>query len=169
MAVLKVYNGASWGVAIGKTYNGAAWEDQMKFYDGSAWQELYATGPAVSMFGGINYNYRASGYCYAGTRFNAAGDEKWMTQDAAWTTNKGNWLDSGAPSEVWIQRTINSGTLGYDGIGSGRVALTSDRFFYIWRNTSGVKTCVVTCYMYDAASGGNLLESKQYTLQADRG
>jgi len=51
MAVLKVYNGSTWDVAIGKVYDGAAWVEKMNFYDGSVQVPLYPVSgsPLVSM------------------------------------------------------------------------------------------------------------------------
>lgn len=50
MALLKVYNGASWDTAVGKVYDGAAWEDKMNFYNGSAQVELYPTGITMTIY-----------------------------------------------------------------------------------------------------------------------
>ncbi|KKK56316.1 hypothetical protein LCGC14_3065760, partial [marine sediment metagenome] len=94
MAVLKVYNGASWGVAIGKTYNGAAWEDKMKFYDGSAFQDLYpASGPTVSAQANGANNFRFAANCYAGVQFRVDGTEWECLNTGVWSSPQGDWLD----------------------------------------------------------------------------
>ena len=41
MALQKVYNGASWDTVVAKTYDGAVWQEKKKFWDGTAWVELY--------------------------------------------------------------------------------------------------------------------------------
>ncbi len=171
-AELKVKSGGVWRTITAPEvkYSGS-WRAiktiEVKF--GGVWREVFAlvTGPIVSMFGGINYNYRYQATCYAGVQFNSSGVEYWQTAAGAWTVNKGNWLDSGASSEVWVLRVINSGSLSWDGIGGLRVPLSTTRGMNVNRSSQGFKTCIVTCYMYDAAAGGNLLESKQYTLQAE--
>ncbi len=170
MSELKVKYGGSWRTITAPEvkYSGS-WRaiKTIEVKKAGAWETVFAGGPAVSMFGGVNYRYRYQAICYSGVQFNASGVEYWQTAAGGWTDNKGNWLDSGAPGEVWVLRVINSGSLSWDGIGGLRVPLSTTRGMNVNRSSQGMKTCVVTCYMYDAASGGNLLESKQYTLQAD--
>jgi len=72
---------------------------------------------------------------------------------------RGTWLDGGSSSEVWVQRVITSGTLNHADPGSGRLQLSSSRQFGVTRSTTGTSTVDLTYNFYDAASGGNLLDS----------
>ena len=80
------------------------------------------------------------------------------------------WLDSGLNSEVWVERTINSGSLDTDTIGASRVAMTADRTVGVTDSDGGGSsaTANVTLDFYDAASGGNLLDSADLDLTAQR-
>jgi len=169
MATLKVYNGSSWDVAVAKTWDGSAWEDQMKFHDGTSWVELY---PALAVSLATAGVVRSTiGDCYAGVQYNSTGLEYESPPGGGtgFSISRGYWLDGGSNSEVWIERIINSGSL-YSDSGSGRLALTSSRAFQV-RDTStsgGPVTCNLTINAYDAASGGNLLDSVTFTLSANK-
>ena len=168
MAVLKVYDGSSFITAIGKTYNGASWEDQMNFHDGSAFVELYPTGPAVSpSTSQIVYTIFSAGTCYATIEFHSNGVEYMNSTgtDSGDATSRGNWLDSGLNSEVWINRIINSGTLNRYDAGSGRQVMSTTRRYGISKSTNGSKTTNMTFEFWDAASGGNLLGTVTYDLK----
>lgn len=43
MAVAKVYNGSSWVVFVPKTHTGSVWSEKPNYWDGSAWEPLYAS------------------------------------------------------------------------------------------------------------------------------
>lgn len=170
MAVSKIYNGSSWITGILKSYTGSSWADKPNFHDGSSFEELYPTGPGVDAVGG-NITRTRGITCYAGIRYDSDGDEyeSPITGAIGINVNRGTWLTSGLTSEVWMQRTINSGSL-YVDAGSGRLAMTTSRTFQV-RDTSttgGPVTCNLTIDFYDAASGGNLLDSVTYTLSAER-
>lgn len=77
------------------------------------------------------------------------------------------WLDGGLNSQVWVQRTIISGTLDTDA-GSGRLACTSDRVWGKLQNViGGPNDCVIDLKFYDAAAGGNLLDTQRVTLRVE--
>lgn len=76
------------------------------------------------------------------------------------------WLDSGNNTQVWVERTIISGTLVVDA-GTGRLACTTDRIFGISRVTVGTDTTVIDLDFYDASSGGSLLDTQRVTLTAE--
>ena len=169
MAVLKVHNGSSFITAIGKTYNGTAWVEKMNFHNGSAFVELYPTGPAVSAnTSAIIYTLFSAGTCYATVRFGLDGIEykNGGATDTGHSTSRGTWLDAGLNSEVWINRIINSGTLNRFDAGAGRKVMTSDRVYGISKSTNGTKTTNMTFEFWDAASGGNLLDTVTYDLKA---
>lgn len=80
---------------------------------------------------------------------------------------RGLWLDSGSASAVWLERTINSGTLHTDP-GAGRLNLGSSRSFVV-EDTSPLasnKQCNLTMDFWDAASGGTKIGTATFTLTA---
>ncbi len=169
MAILKVYSGSAWVTAIGKTYNGSTWEEKMKFHDGAGFVNLY--GGQVSMVGGTHSRTRLGGACYANIEFRTDGVEWWSINTGGMTINKGDWLEFGSVSDVYIERTIDSGSLDRDDTGASRLILSVTRGFGVVRTLGegdGTDTCTFTVRMYDAASGGNLLQSIQYTVSATK-
>ena len=159
MAALKIYNGSSWVTAVAKTYNGSAWEDQMKFYDGAAWQELYASGPVVSATVNGRTNFLLGGSCYSGARFYTTGVEYEITSTNG-SVSMGNWLDSGAASEVWVEFIRTGGNqTNFVGLTSGvRYQLSSNRSFYVRALLNQFKSITGYFKFWDAASGGTLLQ-----------
>jgi hypothetical protein len=170
MAVLKVYNGSSWDVAIGKTYDGSSWVAKMEFYDGSAFVPLYASGPTVITTNiQSNSTSRNIGVCVCYVKIDSDGDFYKSDETGSYSSN-GNWLDSGAANEVWVARTITAGTLSKDDIGTGRTSCSSDLEIGTTKSfPDGNKSCTFTLNFYDAASGGNLLASKSITTIATYG
>lgn len=167
MAVLKVYDGSSWVPAVGKTYDGAAWADQMKFYDGAAFIDLYASGPTVIVAPvKLIANYRFEIICYAGVRVHLDGNLYQSSPTNSYTNDYEIWLDDGSNSEVWVERTIISGTLTSDA-GTGRLACSTSRTWYISRGFVGTKNTSIDLKFYDAASGGNLLDTQRVNLSAE--
>lgn len=127
-------------------------------------------GPEVSAnTNGVNKT-RIGSACYAGVRFASDGDEDSKGSGNSWNNgDRGQWLDAGAASEVWVERTINSGTLNDEDAGTGRHQLSGTHNFSSVRSVAGVKTTNVTFDFYDAASGGNLLDSVTYDIIAEWG
>jgi hypothetical protein len=130
-----------------------------------------ASGPTViTTYILSNSNTRTSGLCVAYVKIDADGDFYKSDNTGAYGAATGNWLDSGGSDEVWVARTIDSGTLSTDGIGTGRVQCNTDRALGTTKSTpDGSKACTFTLNFYDAASGGNLLASKQITTTATFG
>ena len=106
-----------------------------------------------------------SGTCYAGIQFNADGNEYStpVTGEAVFTNLRGQYLTFGSPSEVWVERIVNTGSLNWADPGSGRYRLDISRSFGLFQTTTGTNTANVTLNFYDAASGGVLINS--VTLQ----
>ncbi len=171
MAILKVYSGSSWVTAIGKVYDGAAWKEKMGFYDGTDEVPLYPLPVAVSMVGGTHSRTRLGGACWANIEFRTDGVEWWSVNTGGMTINKGAWLDLGGVSDVYIERTIDSGSLDRDDTGASRLILSVTRGFGVVRTLGegdGTDTCTFTVRMYDAAVGGHLLQTMQYTVSATK-
>jgi hypothetical protein len=80
------------------------------------------------------------------------------------------WLDSGTSSQVWVERTMVSGsdTLTYDDIGGSRVSCSSDLELGYQNSAADDSTIsgTVTLDFYDAASGGTLLDTANITIAA---
>jgi hypothetical protein len=107
----------------------------------------------------------------AGVQVNSDGD--WYSSDNAgnYSAAGGTWLTAGANSDVWVERTINSETgtgLDVDDIGASRVAMTTTRELRVSRTSTGVSTANVTLTFYDAASGGNVLDTATIALEAEQ-
>ena len=112
-------------------------------------------------------NNRIGADCFAGVRFNNDGTEQAADATGAWVVSRGNWLDRGGSSQVWVKRTINSGTLDWLDPGAGRLQLSTTRSFGNTRTVVGADTTNVTFDFYDAAAGGNLLDSATYDIIAE--
>ncbi len=165
MAVLKVYNGSTWDTAVGKTYNGATWEEKMQFYNGTAFVELYPTLEISPLASGVT-NSSINTDCIAGIQYSLSGAETASNNAGGYSVSRGDWLDVGLNSEVWIQRVINTGTLTVDA-GSGRLVLSTTRTFSYTQVGVGIGGPNITFNFYDAASGGNLLDSVTFVLSAE--
>lgn len=168
-AVLKVWDGATWNVVLGKAWTGSAWNEKMHFYNGivSAWQPLYPSGPQVSLNPDDKLNLNSNSTCYAGVQYYTNGTEFATSPSGSWNRARGDWLDSGSNNDVWIERTINSGSLNSSDPGAGRFQMNVNRTYRVVRTVVGTHACNLTIDMYDAASGGNLLDSVTYTLEAE--
>ena len=129
-------------------------------------------GLSVSPNSGAIYQFGVTGTVYAGVQFNTSGFEfrNAGASSQAFTTSRGKWLDGGASSAVWIERTINGvGSLNWTDAGTGRLQLSTTREFGVLQTTDGQNVVNVTFDFYDAASGGSLLGSVTYDITADRG
>jgi hypothetical protein len=108
--------------------------------------------------------------CYAGVQFNSSGEEFKNNSASSQTfgISRGNWLDAGASSAVWIERTVNTGALNWKDPGSGRLVLSTTREYGVTEITEfDFQACNVTFDFYDAASGGTLLDSVTLDLTAE--
>jgi hypothetical protein len=146
-----------------------AWKtvDQVHVKVAGVWKETLASGPVVSPVSTPVGYFPESGVCYARVEYKTDGVEykNPNATTSSTTTSRGNWLDSGAASEVWLERTIVSGSLTEDP-GAGRHQLSSNRLFGCYTN-NGFQFCQLSIKFYDAASGGNEIGSCAYTLTAD--
>lgn len=130
-------------------------------------------GP-ITWDGFSNHNKTANGVtCYSiceiasdgGINTNSLGSSISTTQD------RGTWLNPGyTASDYYVEHgtlTGTPGTLNYVDEISTRVQLNVDRHVGV-QETSTLDThqCNVPLEFYDAASGGNLLESATISLQA---
>ena len=128
--------------------------------------------------GGTISRQKTAGTCYAGVSFKTDGIEYVtpFTGASTFTISAGDWTDGvNGPSSYWIERTINSGSIAGDTIGTGRVQLGSvDRYLRVSQTgTPPVggeynTTASVTVRFYAASSGGSPIGSATYTLSASK-
>lgn len=130
------------------------------------WRPL--AGPVVSLNTFSVNNSNPLTTCWSGVRYDTDGDEWGATNNGNWTTNRGQWLDSGDSALVWVERTINSGgPLDWWDPGTGRHQCNVDRLFGNTTNSPAVQTTNVTITMWDAASGGSKLDEVTYNIESD--
>ena len=126
-----------------------------------------AEAPTVSLNTAGVSNLIFSATCFAGVQYASDGTEDASTNAGVFNVDRGNWLDSGPAAGAWVERTINSGSLDWQDPGSGRFQMSSTRQFGMMALEGELQTCNITVEMFDAASGGNSLDSVTYTLEAE--
>lgn len=101
---------------------------------------------------------------YAGVRFNSNGNE-YETAGSGWDQTgvggDGVWLDSGNASDVWVEWNRVSGDLNFSDLdpGSSRLNLGTTRSWRHRRSSVGSDTITGNFDFWDAASGGNNLQT----------
>lgn len=128
-----------------------------------------AAGPTVDMADDSNFNFSSFGTVIANFKIDNDGDCYRSDNSGSYLSSSQTWLDAGTNDQVWIERTVNSGTLDTDTIGTGRVAMTTDRIIGVTDSVQGglPRDANVTVSFYDASSGGTLLDTADVVLQAD--
>ena len=124
------------------------------------------SGPEVSITGSNPTN---SGSPTIICRLKIDADGSWYISDAAgaYGAATGVWLTEGVNSEVWVERTIDAGAFNDSDFGASRVVCSTDRVMGVSEaDAIDSQTGTVTLNFYDAASGGNLLDSAQFVLTA---
>jgi hypothetical protein len=116
---------------------------------------------SIDVNGRTNTNLDAT--CYAGAAFYTNGINYEYTATGG-LSNVGNWLDAGDAADVWIMWTRTGGTLSdWNNLGAGynnvRRQATSSVTYRLARTGSGVSTIIGYFRAYDAATGGNLLDT----------
>jgi len=107
--------------------------------------------------------------CFAGIQIGSSGAENSTPTngDQNYTLSRGNWLDRGASSDVWVDRIITLGSFNSEDAGAGRLNLGGTRQFRVVRSTIGTNTTNCTFNYYDAATGGNLIGSVSLVFTAE--
>ena len=135
---------------------------------GGVWREVFAlvSGPVVSPLANGDSNMGLAP-CYAGVQFNTSGVEYEYTPTGGLGVVGDGWLDSGASSEVWVERIVTAGSWSSIDPGAGRHQLSTTRSFRVesWGGTSSV-----TGYFkfWDAATGGSLLHQSASAIYSAR-
>jgi len=127
------------------------------------------TGEIVTLNGADVTTSDSGSIAHAGIDYRVNGTEFSCTGAGVYDVSRGSWLEQGSSSNVWFQRTINTGSLDIDP-GAGRLPMTSARLIEVQDSTipGGPVTCNVTITMWDAATSGNKLDEKTFTLSAER-
>ncbi len=171
MSELKVLYSGSWrAITQPEVKISGAWQDvqEIEVKVGGAWQTVFMNlSVVVAPTKTIGKTSEEPTDAYAGCKVDNDGDlyESETTSSTYNWVSYETWLDGGAPSMVWVQRVIVSGTFDLDA-GSGRLACTTDRIFRVQVTGTGTKQCVFDLHFYDAASGGNHLDTQRVTLTA---
>lgn len=108
--------------------------------------------------------------CYAVIEFSSTGIEYANTpgSNTAGNQSRGNWLDSGAASDVWVEDVSTVGDAWSVSAGAGRLNLGTSRKWYLEQNSGiGEQTRTADFDFWDASSGGNLIASVSYTMTAE--
>lgn len=120
------------------------------------------SGPQVSALANGDYNSAASGTIYVGVKFDTDGEEYERTAGGGYGSSVGTWLDSGTSSQVWVEYINASGTPGsFTGkTVNTRYQISVDQEFYLTANQFlQFRTCTCQFRFWDAASGGNTLQT----------
>lgn len=129
--------------------------------------------PVISMLDVSLFNSRFDGsLCEAIVRIHTNGSVYESDASGTFGAATDTWLDSGSSSDVWVERTIVNGGLNGvspDGIGAGRVAMTSSRDIGVFADFPDITEAEVTIRFYNAASGGTLLDTVTLLLGAESG
>ena len=139
--------------------------------DGGTLRQVFSSGPTVELGNKIHLTFTdLEGVAISNVRLHSNGNyyESNINGDGTFGAADELWLESGSAGDVWVERSITSGTLTTDDIGGSRVSLASGSFTMgVTTVSSGTKTCSFTLSFYDAASGGNLLDTAAITTTAD--
>lgn len=139
-----------------------------------AWKTgLLQVDPTVSIRSDGRYNSRLDATCYSGVRFDTSGLEYEYGSTGS-PTNSSTWLTAGNASDVWIMWTRTGGISDWNSLGAGfnnvRRNVTANLAYRLLRNTVGSNAITGYFRAYDAATGGNLLDTSPtstYTAEYD--
>ena len=113
-------------------------------------------------------NLETSGTVYANYKIDSDGSIYKSTSNGGYGSAFETWLDNGNPDDVWVERSLISGTLSTDDIGGSRVQCNSDIEIGVTRSIVGEKAATAQLDFYDSETGGNLLDTATISLSATR-
>lgn len=167
MAVTKVRSGASWVEGVWKTYSGGAWKDNAKMRISSVWEQINQLLSIDTSVITSNSQVRFGATCTSYVKLDSDGDYYESGNTGIFGSSEGTYLTSGLNSEVWVSYALDSGSsLSVGGSAGTRFALTSDRTFGNTQSSSGTRSSTITFSFHDAATGGNVIATKQITISA---
>jgi len=123
-------------------------------------------GGVVSIVSQTISRFRMDQTCYSGIMFGSDGVLYAIQNNTGTSAIIGQWLVNGTPSDFYVSRMINSGTLNTDA-GAGPLQLNAARLYRISRSITGAKTTIITCQLSDDVSGLPILDSATFTLIAE--
>lgn len=103
-------------------------------------------------------NTRLLSICIHGVRFSITGLEQEYSNIGG-LIEVGSWLATGLAQDVWVENTVTAGSWNRADPGAGRHNLGTARIWQIERASAGTHTVTSSFKFYDAASGGNLLQT----------
>jgi len=112
-------------------------------------------------------NQGFEGTIYSGLRIDADGNLYARQANGGWSQFAA-WLLSGTASDMYVSRTIDSGSLDTDA-GAGPLQLNTDRDYDVQRSIDGEETAVVSFQLSNDSSGSPVLASRTYTFFVERG
>ncbi len=169
VAELKVRSGAAWRTITAPEvkYSGA-WRaiKQIEVKISGVWQTVFQA-LACSLDATDVVNTRV-GPCEAGVQYNVSGVEYACTNVGVYNISRGNWLDAGSASEVWLICIDNGpGVLDVNEL-SSRTQMTATKYFDIYEpDYESTNWTNVTVQAWDAASGGTMLSSATFDVSAE--
>ena len=123
-------------------------------------QAILAATPVVTATGAGDVNSLLSQSCYAGMRFDEDGNEQHAVATSGNFSNNGDvWLDEGSAADVWVTRSVTAGSWNNIDPGTGRHNLVSGESFRVFKSTPGIQSVTGSFEFFDAASGGNSLDT----------
>jgi len=136
----------------------------------NAAQQGSVAPPLVSALGNGDTNSAILSSVKVGVRFATDGEEYEFLASGPPTATIGTWLDQGVSSDVWVEhlRTSGTETRFADHPNATRINIALNANFTLTDTTTGdgAKTITGTFKFWDAASGGNVLDttsSAQYS------
>lgn len=164
MAILKVYDGSSWVVAIPKTYDGSAFTGLAKFYDGTDWVHLAQL--VVLVGGAFAASSLAPDDAVCQYRLLSSGSEQ-RNYDGSWVT-LGTWLREGSASdyEVRYSPTGDTGAMSGAAINTWLNAGTSRTWAITDSTVTGGSESVTGPVELRKAGSATVLASETLTLTA---
>lgn len=157
---IKINVAGTWKSSAPKINVAGTWKTPtVKINVAGTWKSV--GGPSVSIDVNGRTNVRENAHCYSGAQFATGGTNYEITATAGYSS-VGTWLDSGSNSDVWVQWVRTGGTLSaWNSLnpGTGRLQMDLQRTYRIVQSVTGTSTIIGYFRAYDAASGGNLLDT----------
>ena len=126
---------------------------------------------AVNVANETQDNIRGASPCYSGVRIDADNNIYTRSNTGVWSVSQSGWVTGSgkSPADVWVERTIDSGSFTNDGIGATRIQCNVDHEVTNTDTDSGAsaEAGVMTVSFYDASSGGTLLDTAVFDISAN--
>jgi len=124
--------------------------------------------PSVRLTDRIVDNSNPSSTCHSGVDFSSTGVLSTIQANGGFSAVMNEWLNSGAASGFYLQRTILSGTLEVDA-GAGWLQLSTSRTYDNQKVSAGIKTTEVFFELSSDVSGTPLVATATMTFISEQG